>query len=51
MYPSDKSLADKPQVKAFMDYVLENQETIAEAAQIVPMTTEQLDKGKTTLGS
>ncbi len=51
MYPSDKSLADKPQVKAFMDYVLENQETIAEASLIVPMTTEQLDKAKTALGS
>ncbi len=51
MYPSDKALTDKPQVKAFMDYVLENQQTIAEAAQIVPLTTEQLDKGKSTLGS
>ena len=50
MYPSDKSLA-KPQVKAFMDYALENQQTIAEAAQIVPMTQEQTDKAKTAAGS
>jgi phosphate transport system substrate-binding protein len=48
MYPSEKSLA-RPEVKAFMDYVLENYETIAEASQIVPMTQEQADKGKTDL--
>jgi phosphate transport system substrate-binding protein len=48
MYPSEKSLA-RPEVKAFMDYVIENYETIAEAAQIVPMTQEQADKGKTDL--
>jgi phosphate transport system substrate-binding protein len=48
MYPSEKSLA-RPEVKAFMDYVIENYETIAEASQIVPMTQEQADKGKTDL--
>jgi phosphate transport system substrate-binding protein len=48
MYPSEKSLA-RPEVKAFMDYVLENYETISEASQIVPMTQEQADKGKTDL--
>jgi phosphate transport system substrate-binding protein len=50
MYPSEKSLA-RPEVKAFMDYVLENYETIAEASQIVPMTQEQADKGKSDLES
>jgi phosphate transport system substrate-binding protein len=50
MYPSEKSLA-RPEVKAFMDYVIENYETIAEASQIVPMTQEQADKGKTDLGT
>ncbi len=50
MYPSDKSLK-RPEVKAFMDYILENQETIARSAQIVPMTAEQIEKGKTALGS
>jgi phosphate transport system substrate-binding protein len=45
MYPSEKSLA-RPEVKAFMDYVIENYETIAEASQIVPMTQEQADQGK-----
>src|SRR5215208_203758 len=48
MYPSEKSLA-RPEVKAFMDYVLENYETISEASQIVPMTQEQADKGKSDL--
>jgi len=50
MYPSEKSLA-RPEVKAFMDYVLENYQAIAEASQIVPMTQEQADKGKTDLQS
>ena len=48
MYPNEKSLA-RPEVKAFMDYVLENYQTIAEASQIVPMTQEQADQGKTDL--
>jgi phosphate transport system substrate-binding protein len=50
MYPNEKSLA-RPEVKAFMDYVIENYEAIAEASQIVPMTQEQADKGKTELQS
>jgi phosphate transport system substrate-binding protein len=45
MYPNEKSLA-RPEVKAFMDYVLENYEAISEASAIVPMTQEQADKGK-----
>ena len=40
----------KPEVKAFMDYVVENQDEIAEAAQIVPLTDEQADKAKPDLG-
>jgi phosphate transport system substrate-binding protein len=49
MYPSDKAMA-RPEVKAFLDFVLANQADIAEAAQIVPMTTAQADKAKTALG-
>jgi phosphate transport system substrate-binding protein len=49
MYPSEKSLADKPQVKAFMEFVLDNQEEIAQASQIVPLTAAQLDEGKQAL--
>ena len=48
MYPSEKALK-RPEVKAFMDYVIENYEAIAEAAQIVPMTQEQADGGKQAL--
>jgi phosphate transport system substrate-binding protein len=50
MYPSDKALK-KPEVKAFMDYVLENYAPIAEASQIVPMSQSQADEAKTALGS
>ena len=49
MYPSDKAL-QRPEVKAFMEFVLENADAIAEAAQIVPTSTEAIDKSKTTLG-
>jgi len=40
MYPSAKSIK-KPQVKAFMDFVIKNQDKISKAAKIVPMTSEQ----------
>jgi phosphate transport system substrate-binding protein len=50
MYPSTKAL-QKPEVKAFMDYVLENYEQIAEASAIVPMSQAQADEAKVSLGS
>jgi phosphate transport system substrate-binding protein len=50
MYPSAKALK-RPEVKAFMDYVIENQEAIAEASQIIPMNQTQADEAKTALGS
>jgi phosphate transport system substrate-binding protein len=40
MYPSEKSIK-KPQVKAFLDFVIKNQDKIAKAAKIVPMTSQQ----------
>ena len=48
MYVSDKALA-RPEVKAFLDTLVENQETIAETSQIVPMTPEQAEKAKSAL--
>ena len=48
MYPSGKAIK-KPEVKAFMDYVNENYDSIAEASQIVPMSQEQASKAKTDL--
>jgi phosphate transport system substrate-binding protein len=50
MYPSEQKLAE-PQVKGFMDYVLGNEEAIAQASQIVPLTSAQLTKGKDELKS
>ena len=49
MYPGEKALK-RPEIKAFMDYVVENYDSISEAAQIVPMSSEQADKAKTALG-
>jgi phosphate transport system substrate-binding protein len=48
MYPSDKAL-EKPEVKAFMDFILANQQAIAEAAKIVPMTNEQTTEAQSSL--
>jgi len=48
MYPAAKAIA-RPEVKAFLDYVLENNQTIADNAKIVPMTDEQATKAKTDL--
>ena len=45
MYPSDKALA-RPEVKAFMEFVVNNQAAIAKAAKIVPMTDEQAAESK-----
>jgi phosphate transport system substrate-binding protein len=50
MYPSTKAL-QRPEVKAFMDYVVENYQPIAEASQIVPLNQEQADQAKSALGS
>ncbi len=50
MYSSEKAL-EKPEVKAFMDYLVENYQPIAEASQIVPMNQSQADEAKTALGS
>ena len=49
MYPSAKAIK-RPEVKAFMDYVVENYQPIAEASQIVPMSQSQADKAKSALG-
>jgi phosphate transport system substrate-binding protein len=45
MYPSAKAMA-RPEVEAFMDFVIANQSEIAEAARIVPMTDEQATAAK-----
>jgi phosphate transport system substrate-binding protein len=50
MYASAKAM-QRPEVKAFMDYVLANQESIAAASQIIPMNQAQADEATTALGS
>jgi len=51
MYPSAKALNQKPEVKAFMDYVLENYQSIAESSQIVPMNEQQAQEATSALGA
>jgi phosphate transport system substrate-binding protein len=46
MYPSDKAL-QRPEVAAFMKFVVDNYKAIAEAAKIVPMTDPQAAESKT----
>jgi phosphate transport system substrate-binding protein len=50
MYPSQEAIR-RPEVKAFMDYVVENYQTIAEASSIVPMSEQQATEAKSALGS
>jgi phosphate transport system substrate-binding protein len=45
MYPNEKALA-RPEVKAFMEYVIANYTDLSKASQIVPMTADQAAKGK-----
>jgi phosphate transport system substrate-binding protein len=49
MYPSKKAQS-RPEVKAFLDYVVENYQSIADTANIVPMDSGQADKAKAGLG-
>ena len=49
MYPSTKAL-ERPEVKAFMDYILENYQAIADASQIVAMSEEQASEATSALG-
>jgi len=48
MYASTEAIA-RPEGKAFVDYVLANETTIADASKIVPLTAEQLSKAKSEL--
>ncbi|MGI8930424.1 MAG: phosphate ABC transporter substrate-binding protein PstS family protein [Candidatus Limnocylindria bacterium] len=50
MYPSAEAL-QRPEVKAFMTFTLENEQAISEAANIVPLTEEQLAEAQQKLES
>ncbi len=45
IYPSAKAL-EEPQVKAFVDYYLENVNSVAEVVGFIPLTEEQLETSK-----
>jgi phosphate transport system substrate-binding protein len=45
IYPSDEALK-KPEVKAFVDYYLDNINEIAESVGFIPLTDEQLQQSK-----
>jgi phosphate transport system substrate-binding protein len=46
MYPSEQAIGDKSQVKGFLEHTVDNQDEIATASQIVPLTAAQVDKAK-----
>jgi phosphate transport system substrate-binding protein len=48
VYVKKESLA-RPEVKAFIEYTLDNEREIAEAARFVPLTDEQLQKAEDAL--
>jgi phosphate transport system substrate-binding protein len=50
MYVKTDALG-RPEVKAFLDFVLENEREIAESAQFVPLTNEQLQASKSDLSA
>jgi phosphate transport system substrate-binding protein len=50
IYVKKEALA-RPEVAAFLQYILDNETAIAEASQFVPLTDEQLAKAKSDLAS
>ena len=46
-----KSSFERPEVHAFIEFILDNEQEIAEAAQFVPLTDEQLTKAKADLAA
>lgn len=56
IYVNKKSITDKPQVKAFVEFLLERNEDLVKSAQYVPLSTEIIEVvkghvGKMTTGS
>lgn len=50
IYVNNASYADKPEVAAFVDYYVENDSDIAEAAQYIPLNEEQRSTLESTAG-
>ncbi|MDO8381777.1 MAG: PstS family phosphate ABC transporter substrate-binding protein [Microbacterium sp.] len=51
IYVDNAAYADKPQVKAFVDFAVENSADIAERALVVPLTDEQITLAQDELAS
>ncbi|HWI30854.1 MAG TPA: PstS family phosphate ABC transporter substrate-binding protein [Microbacterium sp.] len=51
IYVNDASYAEKPQVKAFVDFYVENVLEVAERAHVVPLTDEQVATAQDELAS
>ncbi len=51
IYVSNASYADKPQVAAFVDYYVDNLETIATEAQFIPLNEDQAGETQSQLDS
>ncbi len=51
IYVSNKSYNDKPQVKEYVDFYIDNLGDIAEAAEYIPLNDEQLSSTKDMLAS
>jgi len=41
IYPSNSAVEEKPQVRAFIDFYAQNDDTIAETAEFIPLNDEQ----------
>ena len=50
IYVANKSYADKSQVSAFVDYYVENDGSVAEAAQYIPLNEDQKGELESALG-
>ncbi len=50
IYAKKASFA-RPEVHAFVEFILDNEQEIAETAQFVPLTDEQLTKAKADLAA
>jgi phosphate transport system substrate-binding protein len=51
VYVNEDSLADKPPIDPFLEFLIDNEPRLARGAKFVPMTRPQLDEARTALES
>jgi phosphate transport system substrate-binding protein len=51
IYVKDESITTKPQVQGFVDYYLNNLDTLAETAQFIPVTQDVIDENLSKLAT